>query len=140
MEYCMPVDVEHRLTANGYKFVADRNRDRQAGAGEVDAYILSGIQYAGQLIDEALHAFVAPASARASGNIWLRDRAVDITVWYATSHGGRKPPEPFVNACEDAKQRLAAVKAGDRIPNLVYPPPPFSHGRSARFPRIVNPK
>lgn len=139
-DYCSIQNIKDRLTEAGYKYVGARNGNGTVTTAEQLSYIQSGISYAGNLIDEAVHAFIIPASARGSGNQWLQDRAVDIAIWYATSIGGRKPPETFVDAYKDALERLEKVKGGDRVPGLIYPPPPFSRGRSARFPRVVNPR
>jgi hypothetical protein len=139
-EYCATSDVQNRLTAAGYNWVAARSGDGTPSPDEVAAYITTGIQYAGNLIDEALAEKAVVGYFRNADNAWLRDRCVDVAVWWCMSVGGREVPADVVEAKNDALQRLKDVHDNDlRVPGLVYPPPPWSDHRSARVPRIADP-
>ena len=91
-EYCTPEDVRNRLTANGYLNVSDLDGDGLVDTDEIAASITSAIEWAGAEIDYALINHQPPYSlpvARASGNIFLRSRAIDCAAWQVTTHGGR---------------------------------------------------
>jgi|GEM_PF-3193608 len=138
MEYLTVNDVQNRLTEAGLRFVADRNQDGTVSSAESTAYIDSAIEYAGNLIDAALTQFVEPALARAARNTWLRDRAIDIAAYRAAGHGGDAIPPRLVADFEFALRELDRIRAGARVPGLVYPTPPGGPGRTTRLPRAIN--
>lgn len=136
-EYCTAADLQNRLSVIGYEWVADRDA---SGTGvtsaEEAAYITPAIQYAGQLIDEAVSRFIEPGDARASGNLWLRNRATDIATVFALETGGRKVPDAMQARHDDAMERLQAVKDGEtRVPSLTYAYPQDGRNRSTRIPQ-----
>ena len=122
MEYCTETDVRNRLTANGYLNLGDRDGDGSVDAGEIAAYITSAIEWAGSEIDYALINHQPPyvlATARSSGNVFLRSRAVDLAAWQVASHGGRDVPDPFQSAYERAADMLDGIREkGAEVPGL----------------------
>jgi hypothetical protein len=121
-EYCTPEDVRHRLTANGYLNVGDLDGDGLVDGDEVAASITSAIEWAGAEIDYALINHRPPYSlevARASGNIFLRSRAIDCAAWQVTTNGGRDVPTSFQSAYERAVEMLEAIRErGNEVPGL----------------------
>lgn len=145
-EYCTRTHVENRLTKNGLKYVGDRNRDGFLSEAEKVAYIDSAIERAGSDLDilvegknVACNRDVARAQAASGACTWLRHRAIDIAVWYATSQGGRTVPESFENAYAKALALMQDVEMGaTHIPGLIYTRPMLSCSRTARLPVVVN--
>ena len=137
-EYLSTTDVQNRLTAAGVQFVADRDGDGVVSPAEVEAYLVSAIEYAGNLVDAALTQFVEPALARAAGNGWLRDRALDIAACRAAGQGGDSVPARMQADFDFALQELERIRNGARVPGLVYPTPPRGNGRTTRVPRAIN--
>lgn len=135
-EYCTTDELIGRLTASGAEFVADRNHDGSLSNSEKNAYLLTAIQYAGQLIDAALTRFVPLSTARSSGNAWLRDRCLDLAAARAVSHGGRTVPDQLEADRLHAQGELDAIENGRRVPGLIYPEPGLTY-RSGRIPRAT---
>lgn len=121
-EYCTPEDVRNRLTANGYLNVGDLDGDGLVNADELAASISSAIEGAGAEIDYALINHQPPyplAVARASGNIFLRTRAVDLAAWLVTTNGGRDVPSSFESAFQRAIEMLEGIRdRGHEVPGL----------------------
>lgn len=140
-EYCTAAQVQNRLTEAGVKHVADRNATGTVSATESAAYITSAIQYAGALIDAAIHEQCEPSQARgqASGGScqWLVDRAVDIASQRAATHGGRDCPVSLTDAMKLSLGMLHDVQANRQpIPGLTYTYP--TSGQSTMGCRVVN--
>lgn len=121
-EYCTAIDVQHRLTANGYLLLGDQDGDGVVNASEVAAYITSAIEWAGSEIDYALINHDPPyslATARASGNVFLRSRAVDLAAWQIATNGGRDVPDSFQRAFDRAGEMLEGILTkGNEVPGL----------------------
>lgn len=121
-EYCTTEDVRNRLTANGYINVGDLDGDGAVSGAEVAASITSAIEWAGAEIDYALINHQPPYSlavARASGNIFLRSRAIDCASWQITTNGGRDVPGSFQQAYERAVEMLEGIREqGNEVPGL----------------------
>ena len=121
-EYCTPEDVRNRLTANGYLNVGDLDGDGLVNADELAASISSAIEGAGAEIDYALINHQPPyplVVARASGNIFLRTRAVDLAAWLVTTNGGRDVPSSFESAFQRAIEMLEGIRdRGHEVPGL----------------------
>lgn len=121
-EYCSSTDIENRLTANGYLNVADRDYGGTVSAAELAANITSAIEWAGSEIDYALVNH-RPAyntdTARSSGNVFLRSRAIDLASWQVVSNGGRDVPDSFQAAYDRAVAMLDAIREdGELVPGL----------------------
>ncbi len=121
-EYCTATDVQNRLTANGYLNLGDRDGDGVVNADEVTAYITSAIEWAGSEIDYALinhHPPYELATARSSGNVFLRSRAVDFAAWQVATNGGRDVPDSFQAAYDRAVEMLDGIRErGEEVPGL----------------------
>jgi hypothetical protein len=121
-EYCTETDVRNRLTANGYLNLGDRDGDGIVNSGEVSAYVTSAIEWAGAEIDYALINHEPPyelATARSSGNVFLRSRAVDLATWQVSTHGGRDVPDAFQTSYDRAAEMLDGIRErGDEVPGL----------------------
>lgn len=131
-EYISASDVQNRLTVLGYEWVADRDL---SGTGVTSAeealYVTPAIQYAGALVDEAVSGFTEPSHARSAGNQWLNDRCLDLAVARALELGGRKAPEAYKLAADDARERLDRVSRGEiRVPGYTWSRPGLGPGRS----------
>lgn len=121
-EYCSATDVQNRLTANGYLNLADRDDDGVVDPAELAANITAAIEWAGSEIDYALINHQPPYnldSARASGNLFLRSRAIDFAVWQIATNGGRDVPDAFQSAYDRAVEMLDGIREqGDEVPGL----------------------
>lgn len=121
-EYCSATDIQNRLTANGYLNLGDRDDDGTVDASELAAYITSGIEWAGSEIDYALINHQPPydlAAARASGNVFLRSRAIDLAAWQVATNGGRDVPDSFQSAYDRAVAMLDKIREdGEEVPGL----------------------
>lgn len=137
-EYCTVEQLIDRLTEAGAEFVADLDHDGELSDAEKSTYLLTAIQYAGNLIDAAVTRCIPLSTARNSGNAWLRDRCLDLAAARAAGHGGRTVPEQLDADRLHAEQQLDAVENGRRVPGLVYPEPGLT-SRSSRVPRAANP-
>lgn len=136
-EYCESTDVQNRLTAIGYKFVADRDQDGTVSSAELASYITSAIDWAGSVLDDALADQIEPADARSQGSTILKHLCVDLACYRATGHGGRKPPESIEDAYDDAMERVDRISEGRKVADLTYPR--TRGGHESRMPRALNP-
>ncbi len=138
--YCTLLQLQSRLTEAGLRFVADRNKSGGVSSDESADYLDTALAYASNLIDAALCGIVPPAVARAAGNAWLADRAVDLAAHRAASHGGREPPAALSDACRQAFQLLERVQQRQQcIPGLIIPQPRTDCQLPCAAPRVVNP-
>lgn len=121
-EYCSASDVQNRLTSAGYINVADRDNDGTVEADEIAAYVTSAIEWAGSEIDYALINHQPAYSltvARASGNVFLRSRAIDLAAWQVCTNGGRDVPDSFQAAYDRAIEMLDGIRErGEEVPGL----------------------
>lgn len=119
-EYVSSNDVKKRATRNGWRHIADRDRDGTLSTTETDE-VSAAIAWAGRLIDELLPQSVEPSVARASSNGWLMDRAIDLSVYRLFSNGGDDVPASILRAYEDALEAMDRVRGGQSsIPGLSY--------------------
>lgn len=138
-DYCSATDVQNRLTANGYKFAADRDGSGSVSASEQSSYIQTAIDYAGGIIDGMIVKFIEPSNARSQGVQWLKDRAVDIASYRAATHGGRKAPKTLRDDYDSAFDMLRSIRDdGQKIPGLTVPMP-ANGGEWASIPVFINP-
>lgn len=147
-EYISATDVRNRLTDAGYEYVADRDMSGSGVSAEEEAkYITPAIQWAGAMIDGAIHLFVEPVYARGAGNQWLKDRCLDLAACKALEIGGRDVPERvrttylqslvlLYGGDIDEGVSVEGVKQEQRIPGLAIPRP--NTGQTVRFPRVRN--
>ncbi len=140
-DYCSASDIESRHTANGYKFVADRDRSGSVSASEQSSYITTAIDWAGGVIDGMIGGRYETLAARSSANQWLKDRCVDLAAYRSATHGGRKCPQSYKDDYANAMDMLRAVRDdGQPVPGLTLPSSvngPFS---GVGIPRFVNVK
>lgn len=119
-EYCTAADLQKRLTAAGYGNVADRDQDGDVSADEVSNSVTSSIVWAGSLIDAHISERYDVASARASGNPFLRDRCLDLAACRLATQGGRDAPSSFQHDQDLTLALLERIRdAGDAVPGLV---------------------
>lgn len=136
-EYFEGSELVRELTVAGVLYLADRDNDGQLTSTEYDQFITPSVVYAGYELDFYVSEVCEPAHARGSGNRWLADRGLAIAVQHFCGIGGNSPPEEVVNRATRARELLDRIKAGERIPNLIYPESARSR-RSTRIPRIRN--
>jgi hypothetical protein len=141
-DYCSPTDIQNRLTDAGYKWAGDRRGKGLVTPDQIIAYVQPSIDRAGSDIDEivgqAMPVEVARSQA-AAGCPWLKFRAIDIATYYFVSGGGRGATKVIETAYEETLSKLASVDHDtNRIPGLIYPPPPMGRMRSAVFPMAHN--
>lgn len=137
-EYCETADVKKRATANGWRYIADRDHDGQISTleqGEIDA----AIQWAGDDIDAALYPRIETDDARGQGVRYLKNIAVDLAVWRLFTNGGDDAPAAIETAYEDAKDKLKRIKGGESVPGLTMTHPRPTNV-SARVPRAYMPR
>lgn len=133
-EYCSATDVSNRITAGGYLDQADADGDSALDASEVAASMTTVIEYAGGFIDSHIQKRISTTSARASGNTWLRDRAIDIASYRFVTNGGREGVDAFQTDFETTKELLERVRDdGDDIPGLTLEPAVFTDGPVGPF-------
>ena len=138
-DYCSATDVQNRHTANGYKFVADRDGDGTVSAPEQASYVATAISWAGSTIDGMISGRYELATARASGNEWLNHRCVDLAAYRSATHGGRKAPKSYRDDYEAAMDMLKSVRDdGTPVPGLEVPVAPGSAGGSPAVPQFMN--
>lgn len=119
-EYCSPTDLQNRLTAEGYDNVVDRNQDGDISGAEVANSVTSSIAWAGGLIDAYLCDRFDIASARSSGNTFLRDRCIDLAACRLATQGGRDAPTAFLQDQQRTLEILRRIRdAGDPVPGLI---------------------
>lgn len=138
--YCTLTQLQHRLTEAGLRFVADRDKSGSVSSEESADYLDTALAYASNMIDAALCGIVAPAVARAAGNAWLADRAVDLAAYRAASHGGREAPASLSDVYRDALHLLRRVQRRQQsVPGLAIPQPRTDGQPHTAAPRVVNP-
>jgi len=136
--YCQIIDVWRKLGPNGFAWAVDKKRQGDATPDQVQSYVVMAIDYASNLIDEAVFEKIRPEVARGMGNPWLLDRCADIAVYETMRIGGRNIPEVMQKSRDDAIDRLNRVKDGFDIPGLVIPPAIGAPSFGSNRPRAVN--
>lgn len=123
-EYCSATDVQNRVTETGYGHIADEDSDGTVESPEIAANVTPAIRWAGGIIDSYIQGRVNLDSARASGNAWLCDRAIDLAAYRFVTTGGREGPESFTTDKDETLQLLERVRDdGDGIPGLTIAEP-----------------
>jgi phage gp36-like protein len=131
-------DLKMRLTDNGYRNLADRDSDGQVTTRDTEI-MQEAIENANQIIDGYIQTRVSPDTARGSGNVWLRDRCVDLACYRVASLGGRQIPETFILVNDEAMRMLREVGRGTmQVPRMEYPYNPPTGTRTQRVPRSFN--
>lgn len=111
--------IRKRLTSVGYQWTADRNQSGGVTEQELVDVIDPAIDYAGNMVAGAIAHLVDPAAAASLSNAWLRDRALDIAAFRATTQGGRRTPKVLRDDYERALEMLNEVLEGTRkVPGL----------------------
>ena len=137
-EYCTQAEVKKRATANGWRYMADRDHDgilNTSESGEVDY----AIQWAGDEIDVALAPQIETADARSQGNRYLKNIAIDLAVYRLFTNGGDDATASVQAAFDAASEKLSRIKGGERVPSLsvLYPHPTQ---QTVRVPRAYMPR
>lgn len=135
--YALLSELDGWLSQVGYDDLLDADMDGTVDSGEQATYGSAALNYASSLIDGAICEQINVMTARASGNIWLKDRCIDIAVWRLFGIGGRDIPAVVQMSYEHSLQLLEGVKNGDRIPGYDYPTP-IDADQVQRRPRVVN--
>lgn len=135
--YALLAELTGWLSINGYTDLLDVDLDGTVESDEQTTYGSAALNYACSLIDFAICEQVNPEVAREAGNIWLKDRCIDIAVWRLMGYGGRDVPESVKVAYELTMRLLDEVKAGAKIPGYTYPTPRNSD-KVQRDVRVVN--
>lgn len=138
-EYTTQAAVKKRATANGWKYLADRDHDGVVSTNE-SAEVDAAIQWAGRRIDYALAPAIEPADARGQGNGHLSDIAVDLATHRLFTNGGDDAPQSIVAAFEAAEEQLRRIKGGEAVPGLTIVPPYNSPTTGRRVPRAYMPR
>lgn len=122
--YATLADLQQRTTDHGYINLADRNGDGLVSSNE-QSDVEDCIERANQVVDEAMAShYDDPDSARGQSNAWLRDRCLDIAIYYLATLGSREPSEAQQTLYDDAVDKLKAVRLGKlQVPRLTYPEP-----------------
>lgn len=135
--YATVEQLESKATAAGWLHIADRDGDDTVSTAELDA-VKEEVEAANNVIDAALSQWMPLATARGSGNDWLRDRCLHIAMYFAATLGGREAPISVADNYDDALKYLEQVKDGSlRVPGLTYPQ--ADTRRTTRTPRAINP-
>lgn len=121
-EYTSQAAVKKRATANGWKYLADRDHDGTVSTAE-SAAVDQAIVWAGLQIDTALAPGIEPADARSQANAHLDAIAVDLAIYRLFTNGGDDPPESITRAFDDAQEQLRRIKGGEGVPGLTIVPP-----------------
>ena len=135
--YALLSELDGWLSQIGYDDLLDADMDGTVKSDEQTTYGSAALNYACSLIDGAICNQLDIMVARSSGNIWLKDRCIDIAVWRLFGYGGRDIPASVQMAYDHSLQLLEGVKDGDRIPGYVYPTP-IDARMVQRSPRVVN--
>ena len=138
-EYCSRDDIEYRLSAQGLRFLADRDQDGDVDETELEQFVDTQIAEAGLYIDQRLHHIVSPAVARASQNEWLKARCIDLATENISRIGGNDPPDFVVITAERARIELGAIESRQRqVPGLIIPKPKTKSATSSPQAKVVN--
>lgn len=140
-EYITSTDVQSRLTPIGLAWVADRDSSGTGVTAEEESlYVDPAIAYAGVIVDQHIAGRTSPTRARAAGNQWLKDRCLDLAVFYALETGGAQAPDSFKERADQSLKWLVQHQAGEiSIPDYVYEYPIQRGSRqSTRGPRVHN--
>lgn len=123
-EYCSQADVKERATLQGWRYLADRDHDGQVNTAESGA-VDAAIEWAGDEIDVALAPKIEPADARGQSNRYLKNIAIDLSVYRLFTNGGDDATASVTRAYEEAREKLQRIKTGEDVPGLerVYPRP-----------------
>lgn len=138
-EYTSQAAVKKRATANGWRYLADRDHDGSLSTAESDA-VDQAIVWAGLQIDYALAPAIEPADARSQGNAHLDAIAIDLSIYRLFTNGGDDPPVSIKDAFLAAEEQLRRIKGGEAIPGLTIVPPFNSSAGSRKVPRAYIPR
>lgn len=138
-EYVDVAAVKKRATANGWSWIADRDRDGQNNATELGE-INAAIERSGLVVDHiAQYKGMTPGELRGAANSALKYVCLALAVWELWTNGGDDPTESVTVAYQEALKQIDRYKAGEDIPGLVrqYPKESF---KSSKVPRAFMPR
>jgi hypothetical protein len=138
-EYTTQAAVKKRATANGWRYLADRNRDGVVDATE-SAAVDQAVEWAGRRIDYALTPNIEPSDARSQNNAHLNDIAVDLATHRLFTNGGDDAPQSIIDAFDAAEEQIRRIKGGEAVPGLVIVPPYNAPLGGRRVPRAYMPR
>lgn len=119
MPYCTRQDLVDRLSGSGLLVTADDDQDGAASGAEGAA-----LDRAIESASAEINASLAPRGLIpwATGNAWLRDRAVDLAAERLAERRGGVAPASFTAAAGRSREWLDQVRRGElRVPDLVAP-------------------
>lgn len=119
--YCTVADVESRLTPYGVDWIADVvTVDGERNSSET-SLVERAIDYCNTIIDTYIQGFVADINTRPAGNIWLRDRCIDLACVRVFTLGGRDTPPVLQTEADEAMLWLQRAQNRDiQIPAFNY--------------------
>lgn len=135
-EYVTQSEVENTLTTPGILYAADWQRQGELTT-EGEAIVAAQIKRAGTIIDFHICDQVSPENARTANNSYLKELAIQLTIYFLTTVGGRDTSESIIRGYDEALKSLGKIKDGARIPAFPYPVP-IETPRITRTPRVFN--
>ncbi|CAB4177894.1 hypothetical protein UFOVP1004_36 [uncultured Caudovirales phage] len=119
--YCTVSDVESRLTAYGVDWLVDVVTPDGSRQSAETSLVSQAIDYCNTIIDTYIQDFVRDIANRPAGNVWLRDRCVDLACVRVFTMGGRDVPAVLQTEADRALDWLHRAKLRDvQIPALNY--------------------
>lgn len=138
-EYCSSDDLKTAATANGWRYLVDRDHDGQLSTQET-ALVTRAIRWAGRRIDKYIQTKVQTADARSRSNETLSEICIDLAMKVLWRAGGDPVPESVLDAFSEAMEDLESFKLGKfEIPgltrNFAYPAGTTTQVPRAHIPR-----
>lgn len=134
-EYCSIQDIHDRLTSRGFTYYVDRGQDGVDDDDEISAHVVTGIRWAGNMIDAFVP--VNGTLARAQQVPILRDLAIDLATYRVVTLCGDEATTALENAFQDAIKMMERFSKGLAVPGLTIPAP-YNSGRVPGGARAVN--
>lgn len=136
--YCTETDIVGRLSFLGLLNCIDVPGDGVLSADDRAEMLAPAVAYASNLVDTYLAQQIPIATARGSGNQWLKDRATDIAVARVIGSRGREIPENVKADQDRSISLLQEIRTGQyQIPGFPYPAPANSRYMN-RAPKVAN--
>ena len=119
--YCTVADVESRLTAFGVDWIADVVEVDGARQTSETTLVERAIDYCNTIVDTYIQEFVLNIASRPAGNVWLRDRCIDLACVRVFTLGGRDVPAVLQSEADKAMLWLQRAQNRDiQIPAFNY--------------------
>lgn len=119
--YCTVADVEARLTAFGVDWLVDVVEVDGVRQSTETSLVTQAIDYCNTIIDTYIQEFVLNIASRPAGNVWLRDRCIDLACVRVFTLGGRDVPAVLQSEADKAMLWLQRAQNRDiQIPAFNY--------------------